>query len=76
MLLAKTITTITIGADKIQRLTLKAAFNCTYQPQKSCAAHPARYVPPWGKKAYPAISPFFFFLPRSRRQSINQNQTL
>jgi hypothetical protein len=32
LLLAKIITTIKLGADKIQRLTPKSAFNCTYQP--------------------------------------------
>jgi hypothetical protein len=50
-----------LGAYKIQRLTLKSAFNCTLQQQKSSMAQPARHVQPLALgKNLPAISLFFF----------------
>jgi hypothetical protein len=75
LLQAKKITLITLGTDKIQKLNLKSAFNCTQQPQKSCLAQPARLAQPLalGKKP---LATFLFLLQTNRRQSINNNKPL
>jgi hypothetical protein len=78
LLLAKIITTITLGVDRIQRLTIKSPLIAP-NSHKNPAWHSQQSMPGSGKKA-PWLLLFFlfslsFFLPTSRKASINQNQT-
>jgi hypothetical protein len=73
LLLPKIITTITLGTDKIQRQTLKPAFNCTQQLQKSHEAQPARCV--WslalGKKGHL----FIYFSSPNKQKPEHQSES-
>jgi hypothetical protein len=75
LLLAKTITTITLGGDKIQRLTLNQILIALNRHE-----NPTQYSQQGMSGSGPGLFSFFLFLfillSTSRRQSINQNQTL
>jgi hypothetical protein len=78
LLLAKIITTITLRAHKIQGLNFKDLKQLLIAPnsqENSGKAQPAGCVCPREKSPL-AISLSLFFLSISRRQNINQHQTL
>jgi hypothetical protein len=65
-----------LGADKIQRLTFKTAFNCTQQLQKSHMAQPARHVWSWEKKPPNHCSfVFCFFLFPNKQKIEHQSES-
>jgi hypothetical protein len=73
LFLAKTITASTLVADKIQRLTLKSAFNCTKQG-KNPMHHSQQDLSNPGKKPLGCFSFLFSFSQQTEnRSSIRSN---